>query len=132
MNKFFYLSTCDTCKKIMKTLQLSEQIELIDIKFRPILEDELDRMKDLSGSFESLFSKKAIKYRSLGLNNQNLKELDFKRLILEEYTFLKRPVLIVENYQIPCVKIPRQYTQIHNLKQGQYSSHWWQSNHWFW
>lgn len=97
MNKFFYLSTCDTCKKIMKALQLPEQIELIDIKFRPILEDELDRMKELSGSFESLFSKKAVKYRSLGLNNQNLNEDDYKRLILEEYTFLKRPVLIVEN-----------------------------------
>ncbi len=82
----------------MKTLQLPEQIELIDIKFRPILEDELDRMKDLSGSFESLFSKKAIKYRSLGLNNQNLMELDFKRLILEEYTFLKRPILVIDDH----------------------------------
>ncbi len=82
----------------MKTLQLPEQIELIDIKFRSILEDELDRMKDLSSSFESLFSKKAIKYRSLGLNNQNLMELDFKRLILEEYTFLKRPVLVIDDH----------------------------------
>lgn len=81
----------------MKALQLPEQIELIDIKFRPILEDELDCMRELSGSFESLFSKKAVKYRSLGLNNQNLNEDDYKRLILEEYTFLKRPVLIVEN-----------------------------------
>lgn len=98
MKKFFYLSTCDTCKKIMKTLQLPEQIELIDIKFRSILEDELDCMKDLSGSFESLYSKKAIKHRSLGLNIQNLMELDFKRLILEEYTFLKRPVLVIDDH----------------------------------
>lgn len=81
----------------MKALQLPEQIELVDIKFRPILEDELNCMRELSGSFESLFSKKAVKYRSLGLNNQNLNEDDYKRLILEEYTFLKRPVLIVEN-----------------------------------
>jgi len=81
----------------MKTLQLQEQIELIDIKSRSVTESELDRMKELSGSFESLFSKKAIKYRSLGLNNQNLNELDFKRLILEEYTFLKRPVLVIDD-----------------------------------
>jgi len=81
----------------MKTLQLPEQIELIDIKSRSVTESELDRMKELSGSFESLFSKKAIKYRSLGLNNQNLNELDFKRLILEEYTFLKRPVLVIDD-----------------------------------
>ncbi len=98
MKKFFYLSTCDTCKKIIKSLQLPEQIELIDIKIRPISEDEIEQMKDLSGSFESLFSKKAIKYRSLGLNNQNLMELDFKRLILEEYTFLKRPVLVIDDH----------------------------------
>ena len=96
MNKFFYLSTCDTCKKIIKTLQLPAHIELIDIKYRPILENELDRIKDLSGSYESLFSKKAIKFRSLGLNNQDLSDLDYKRLILEEYTFLKRPVMIAE------------------------------------
>jgi arsenate reductase len=98
MKKFFYLSTCDTCKKIIKSLQLPEQIELIDIKIRPISEDEIEQMKDLSGSFESLFSKKAIKYRSLGLNNQNLMELDFKQLILEEYTFLKRPVLVIDDH----------------------------------
>ncbi len=98
MKKFFYLSTCDTCKKIIKSLQFPEQIELIDIKIRPISEDEIEQMKDLSGSFESLFSKKAIKYRSLGLNNQNLMELDFKRLILEEYTFLKRPVLVIDDH----------------------------------
>jgi len=99
MNKFFYLSTCDTCKKIIKTLQLPVHIELIDIKFRSILENELDIMKDLSGSYESLFSKKAIKFRSLGFNNQELSEHDYKRLILEEYTFLKRPALVV-NKQI--------------------------------
>ena len=82
----------------MKTLQLPEQFELIDVKFRPILEDELERMKDLSGSFESLFSKKAIKFRSLGFNNQELSEHEYKRLILEEYTFLKRPVLVIDDH----------------------------------
>ncbi|MEM9930847.1 MAG: ArsC/Spx/MgsR family protein, partial [Bacteroidota bacterium] len=41
------------------------------------------------------FSRHARKYRSQGLNKQELKEEDYRRLILEEYTFLKRPVTIV-------------------------------------
>jgi arsenate reductase len=52
-------------------------------------------MKELAGSFEALFSRRAIKYRSLGLHEQTLTEKDYRRLILEEYTFLKRPVAIV-------------------------------------
>ena len=51
-------------------------------------------MKDLSGSYESLFSRRAKKYAAMGLKNENLQEIDFKQLILSDYTFLKRPVII--------------------------------------
>lgn len=54
-------------------------------------------MKEMSGSYESLFSKRAQLYRKRGLNEQSLSEEDFKNLILEHYTFLKRPVMIVDN-----------------------------------
>ncbi len=68
-----------------------------DIKSQPITAEQIDEMKNLSGSFESLFSRRAMKYKSMGLAQQDLSESDYKRLILEEYTFLKRPVFIVEN-----------------------------------
>jgi len=76
----------------LKELNLPSDFELIDIKKTNIDSDSLEFLK--SGSFESLFSKKAMKYKSLGLDKKNLTENDFKKLILEEYTFLKRPVLI--------------------------------------
>ncbi len=94
MKRFYYLSSCSTCIRILKELNLPSDFELIDIKKTNIESDSLEFLKDKSGSFESLFSKKAMKYKSLGLDKKNLTENDFKKLILEEYTFLKRPVLI--------------------------------------
>lgn len=58
---------------------------------------QLEEMKSLSGSYESLFSKRAKKYKQMDLKNQNLEEKDYRQLILEEYTFLKRPVAIINS-----------------------------------
>ena len=55
---------------------------------------QLKEMKDMAGSYEALFSRRSIKYKDMGLKNQILQEKDFQRLILQEYTFLKRPVII--------------------------------------
>lgn len=68
-----------------------------DIKKEPITEAQVDAMAIMIGSYEGLFSKRAIKYKSLGLKNKDLSEQNIRSLILEEYTFLKRPVLILED-----------------------------------
>jgi len=52
-------------------------------------------MAEMSGTYESLFSRKAMKYRAMGLAEKKLTEKDYRNLILEEYTFLKRPVIII-------------------------------------
>jgi arsenate reductase len=96
MKRFYYLSSCSTCIRILKELNLPTHFELIDIKKTNIDQETLDFLQSKTGSFEALFSKKAMKYKSLGLNQKNLSEIDFKKLILEEYTFLKRPILIDE------------------------------------
>ena len=96
MKKVYYLSTCDTCKRIMKSLDLTG-FEQQDIKTAPITAAQLDEMHALAGSYEALFSKIARKYRSLGLNEKALTEADFKSHILAEYTFLKRPVFIIDD-----------------------------------
>ena len=54
-------------------------------------------MKKLAGSYETLFSRRALKYRAMGLHEKELKEKDYRDLILDEYTFLKRPVAIIDN-----------------------------------
>lgn len=95
MKKVYYLATCSTCKRIMAEVG-TDGFELQDIKTEKITARQLEAMKKLAGSYEALFTRRSMKYRSMGLADQELKEADYKRLILEEYTFLKRPVFVVE------------------------------------
>jgi len=96
LKKVYHLSTCDTCKRILKEVNLSDDVEQQDIKTEPITSTQLEEMQSLSGSYESLFSKRAQLYRKRDLKNKDLKEEDFKNLILEHYTFLKRPVFMLD------------------------------------
>ena len=97
MNKIYYLASCDTCRKIIKSLPVNHNLVFRDIKQDPISVEELEEMHLLSGSYEALFSKKAQLYKSMDLKNKNLTEADFKKYILEHYTFLSRPVFIIDN-----------------------------------
>ncbi len=81
----------------MKTIGVDETWEKQDIKTNNISEEQLEAMQQLSGSYESLFSRRAQKYKALGLKEKTLTEEDYKRYILEEYTFLKRPVVLINN-----------------------------------
>lgn len=95
MKKVYFLSTCDTCKRILKELELKEKgFQLQDIKFDKITPDQLNEMKELAGSYEALFSRVSRLYKERKLANVDLNESDYKKLILEEYTFLKRPVIL--------------------------------------
>ncbi|MDJ0644833.1 MAG: ArsC/Spx/MgsR family protein [Flavobacteriaceae bacterium] len=96
MKKIYYLKTCDTCKRILNQLPL-DGITLQEIKTEPITLQQLEEMHKLSGNYEALFSKRAKKYKEMDLKNQSLTEIDFKQLILDEYTFLKRPVAIINS-----------------------------------
>ena len=95
MNKIYYLASCDTCRKIIKSLPKGNDLVFRDIKQNPITEEELDEMYQLSGSYEVLFSKKAVLYKSMDLKNKTLTEADYKKLILDHYTFLSRPVFVI-------------------------------------
>jgi arsenate reductase len=95
MNKIYYLASCDTCRKIIKSLPKDHNLAFHDIKQNPITDEELEQMRELSGSYEALFSKKAQLYKSMDLKNKSLTEADFKKYILEHYTFLSRPVFII-------------------------------------
>ena len=97
MDKIYYLASCDTCRKIIKSLPKGVSLEFHDIKQNPISIQELEEMKTLSGSYEALFSKKALLYKSMDLKNKSLTEDDFRKYLLEHYTFLSRPVFIINN-----------------------------------
>jgi arsenate reductase len=94
MDKIHHLSTCDTCQRIIKELGLKDKgFEFQDIKAENISPEELDLAKEKIGSYEALFSKRAQKFRKMGLNEMTLSEADYRKYILEEYTFLKRPFI---------------------------------------
>ena len=96
MKKIYFLSTCSTNRRIIKELDLKESnIEMQEIKSQKITAQQLEEMKKRAGSYEALFSKRANNYKALNLQDKTLNEKDYKNLILADYTFLKRPVVII-------------------------------------
>ncbi len=97
MKKMYHLGSCSTCQRLLKELEPLDGVTLQEIKTEPITVHQLEEMKEKSGSFEALFSKRAMLFRQKGLHEQQLSETDYKNLILEHYTFLKRPVLLLND-----------------------------------
>jgi len=96
MKKVYFLQTCDTCRRILKEVNTTD-FEQQEIKTNPITIKQLEEMRQLSGSYEALFNKRAKLYKAMDLKNQTISEVDYRQYILDEYTFLKRPVFIVGN-----------------------------------
>lgn len=95
MNTIYLLPSCQTCQRILKTVEQVGKWTIRDIKSEPLTEAEVDAMAASVGSYEDIFSRRAVLYRQRDLKNQSLTEEDYKALILEHYTFLKRPVMQV-------------------------------------
>ena len=93
MKRIYYLKTCDTCRRILREMDTTGYI-LQDIKSEPLTVKQLDELHGLTNSYEVLFSRRAKKYKQMDLKNQILTEKDYGQLILDEYTFLKRPVIV--------------------------------------
>jgi arsenate reductase len=98
MKKVYHLGNCTTCQAILHKTGIDKKgFDMQEIKFEKITPAQLDHMKKMAGSYEALFSRRALKYKELGLKDKPLQEKDYRRYILEEYTFLKRPVVIVDD-----------------------------------
>ncbi|PWG06147.1 arsenate reductase family protein [Polaribacter aquimarinus] len=96
MKKVYFLQTCDTCRRILKEVN-TESFERQEIKANNITVAQLEEMYVLSGSYEALFNKRAKLYKAMDLKNQELSEADYRQYLLDEYTFLKRPVFIIND-----------------------------------
>ncbi|MEZ4957929.1 MAG: ArsC/Spx/MgsR family protein [Saprospiraceae bacterium] len=94
MKNVFHLSTCSTCQRIIKELGGLADFEQQNLKEKNISAKDLDFLKKKAGSYEALFSRRSMKYRAWGLHEKELGEADYRKYILEEYTFLKRPVIV--------------------------------------
>ena len=97
MKKIYHMANCTTSQAIIKATQIDKKgFAMQDIKFEKITPSQLEEMKNMAGSYEALFSRRALKYKELGLKDKSLEEKDYRNFILEEYTFLKRPVVIID------------------------------------
>lgn len=96
MKKIYFLQTCDTCRRILKEVNI-EGFEKQEIKTNPITVKQLEEMYKFSNSYEALFNKRAKLYKAMDLKDETISEADYRQYILDEYTFLKRPVFIVDD-----------------------------------
>lgn len=94
MKHIYYLSTCDKCKRILSNISRESKYEYFDIKSNPISPEVLDHLANVVGSYEALFNKRAIKFKDKNLRLSIQSDIDYRNLILSEYTFLKRPIFI--------------------------------------
>ena len=83
MNKLYYLSSCSTCKRIIKQWSLIKTIDLIDIKITPLNEKDLKELYKITYSYESLFNKRAQMLKKLNIRINLLDENDFKKFQFE-------------------------------------------------
>lgn len=98
MKKIYHLGNCTTSQTIIKETKADQKgFTMQDIKFEKITPAQLEEMKKMAGSYEALFSRRAMKYKELGLKDKKLEEKDYRKYILGEYTFLKRPVVIIND-----------------------------------
>ena len=84
MKRIYHLSTCDTCRRILRDLN-------------PVLTEELEHLAELSGSYKALFNSRARLCRERNIKVAELSEEEIRTLILEHYTLLKRPVIVQDN-----------------------------------
>lgn len=92
--KVYHLKSCSTCQRILSELPL-DGFEIQNIKDEAMTEEQVDEIATLAGSYEALFSRVAMKYKAWGLKEKSLDEKDYRDYILQEYTFLKRPVFLI-------------------------------------
>ena len=71
MKKVYHLSTCNTCQRIIGELGGLEGFTKQNIKEKNISAKELDALAKSAGSYEALFSRRSMKYRSMGLKDKN-------------------------------------------------------------
>src|SRR5260221_23865 len=71
MDKIYHLSSCTTCRRILQEIHADKKgIVLQDIKGEKITPAQLDELKEKAGSYEALFSRRAIKYKEMGLKDE--------------------------------------------------------------
>lgn len=94
---FYWLPNCSTCQKAKSFIERHgiRDYEIRDIKENPLSREEVAALAKTLGGAANLFSKRAVKYREMKLAERTLTNSEMLDLMTEEYTFLKRPILVI-------------------------------------
>lgn len=108
---FYWLPYCSTCVKAEQHLLAKGGSirRYVNLKEEPLAREEVLRLCELVGGPDKLFSKRAMKYRSMGLDKMTLSDEDLVNYMCQEYTFIKRPVLVTADGRILAGFSAKQY-----------------------
>lgn len=91
------IPNCDKIKATKKWLESKEvDFEFIDVKKEPLTLDELAELEYKVG-IDVLVNKRGTTYRNLGLKNQELTTEELLKVLEENQSMIKRPVLVYED-----------------------------------
>ncbi|CAI8277599.1 MAG: Uncharacterised protein [Bacteroidota bacterium] len=93
-NTFLYLSSCSTCIRIINELKIQDAAYLQDVKKQKITPEQLAFLYAHTDSYETLINKRGRVYAQLKKEGEPLTEATYKALLDQEYSCLKRPILI--------------------------------------
>jgi arsenate reductase (glutaredoxin) len=91
----YWLPYCTTCQKAVAHLRAKgvEIRSFRDLKAAPLAPAEVRDLAAKVGGVDALFSRRAMKYRQMGLHERELSEDEMVKLMSDEYTFVTRPVI---------------------------------------
>lgn len=94
---FYWSPNCTTCQKAKRRLERHRVsvTKFRDIKEEPLEREEVEKLVKMLGGASELFSRRAVKYREMKLNERDLSDAEMIDLMTTDYTFLKRPILVV-------------------------------------
>jgi arsenate reductase (glutaredoxin) len=98
----YWLPHCDTCKKVAAFLQQNDVVvtRFHNLKLEMLNSEQILQLAKMVGGIENLFSRRAIKYRELGLNKREVSADEMLEFMISDYTFIKRPVLVINDSAI--------------------------------
>jgi arsenate reductase (glutaredoxin) len=98
----YWLPHCDTCKKAAAFLQRKNVVvtRFHNLKTDMLTRQEIEKLAEMVGGVDQMFSQRAIKYRELGLNKREVSTNEMIEFMVADYTFIKRPVLVIDGKAI--------------------------------
>ena len=99
---FYWLPNCSTCQKAKSYIERHgiRDYTLRDIEDEPLSREEVENLAKMLGGADELFSRRAVKYREMKLGEREVSKAEMLDLMTDEYTFLKRPILVIKGKAI--------------------------------